>query len=109
MNKLLAALALMLAVGAHAADISYSVTVPGTKDNITAFPGHECRSSKVIQLVRESGAGEAVPSLQHAESVFDGKKYEACFVETNGNLIVVYEDGQVGIIPKQLFTLNRKI
>ena len=101
---------LILAAGlAHGADIRYSVTVPGTKDVIILYPGHAC-SPKVIAVAERAGATkDMVSELQGGTSVFDGKRYDACFVEAAGLIAVIYEDGLTGLIPKELFTLETKI
>lgn len=108
MRKWLAAL--ILATGlAHGADIRYSVTVPGTKDVIVLYPGYAC-SPKVTALVEKSGATkDVVAELQGGTSVFDGKRYATCFLEVGDLIAVIYEDGETGLIPKELFTLESKI
>lgn len=107
MRKWLAAL--ILAAGlAHGAEIRYSVTVPGTMNVITLLPGDPCSPAvQALALVRN--AGELVDQLQGGEAVFDGKRYEICFVEVNDKILVLYDDDAFGLIPKHLFTLESKI
>ena len=104
-----ALLALALSTGA-AADVTYSVTVPGTKDTITLFKGAPCTSAKVLKLMTDAGIPrEIVDSAQGATSEFGGVTFEACYVDQGDVVVVIYEDGATGVIPKNLFTVSARI
>lgn len=104
MKKILAFVLLLVTAscGALAPAASYRATDGA---NYAVITDTACANAAVLAHI----AAEAQPLFRAARVVIGGKQYAACWRHRNDAVLLIYDDGDAGLLPKSVFRQETEI
>lgn len=98
-------LAVFLAIGLFSTAYAESFIARQGKDYVLVHKDKSCENKAILALIPKALA----PQFHAAEAVVGGQKYQACFIESPQGVILVYEDGDQGLVPYEAFTKLKEV
>jgi hypothetical protein len=92
-------LAATMALAALSAFATTYVADDGHGNSVLAYTDQPC-SPKVLALLAKDAPAD---QLHRAKARIEGKDYEACWAQVEDKVIVIYDDGDYGVLPSHLF------